>query len=126
MVGKKSEVFRDHELIVIVVLAAEVVSKSNAFKGFSDVVEAWRSMMSLCGPGTIDLELDKILDTSSRKREFEALLGAVLIEADKYGEAIPSSFLNSREIIPKDVIFRDYSVSLVRNTVESLRALMEG
>ena len=121
--GGKSEVVKDIDLIIIIVFALEIISRSPQLESLRGLAEEWQSVLHQYGPGVIDLKFEKVLRTGAQERDIATLLETILAEAAQYHETIPASLLNKQAPIP-GVIFHDYKVSLLKDAVKRLQKLI--
>jgi len=123
----KSKIVKDLDLIVFILFALKIVSRSSDFESIRSLSEEWQAQLNLYGPGVIDLKFGQLLRTPVEERDFAILLEAILNEAGQYQETIPASFLNSfvnKQAPSLAVTFYDYNVSFLKDTVKAIEILV--
>jgi hypothetical protein len=119
----RSQLFNDADLLAIMALTLEATGKKPPSPFLGGLADAWRRSLEGYGPGVIDFELDKWLDTPGRIQEFVVLLTALRDASAQYAATIPSDRLNMLVGI-SGVRFGDYKARFLREAITALLQLI--
>jgi len=124
-VGNKVSIVNDADLLLLLGLMLEQVNRSpEKYPALTFMVPTWNDALNLSGPGTVDLELERLAQSPGGERDLFALLSAALTRANELGPTIPADVLNEHYHVP-GLWFRDFDVSLLERAAQALRDLFE-
>ena len=126
VVRGKAESFNDIDLLVLLrFMVEEIGAGPSEYPSLAPFVSIWTDCCSDSGPGTIDLQLDRLdLDERSAS-EFARLLNAVERAWAAWGALIPAHVLNTKYFV-RGVRFNDYEISRLTAATDKLRKLVGG
>lgn len=123
-VGGRVEIIEDLDLLALLSLLLDKVQRESAkYSTLRGFLSDWRTGIALYGPGTMDLELEGIVESALARRELEALLLEVMNSLEQFGDTIPGSLLSNLCMAP-GVEFVDYSTEMLRNTISRFQRLV--
>lgn len=124
VVRGKVKMLNDHDLMALVCLIdLELANNEQRYSGLSAQAAIWKRCVELSGPGTIDLELEKLTPDSEMATQFVAMLCDIEVRLKSYQQVVPADLLQAR--LPSSVIkFANYPVDRLLATVNEIRELI--
>jgi hypothetical protein len=121
----KSYIINDLDIIILVALIIDFVDNRNTKKvdnRIHDMLDYWRTLIEVSGPGCYDLKLDDYLNDNLSLAAFKQLVNDLARDLDRFGVAINGAHLNN--LIDTDLYhYSDVSVIYVRQKIEALANL---
>jgi hypothetical protein len=90
----KMELFNDLDMLVVMSFAIKIASESRRFEKLDGLINEWSAEIPRTGPGVIDLNLDKLIETNSQRAELKLLLNAISQHFSQYHVKIPQHIYN--------------------------------
>jgi hypothetical protein len=102
---------------------SELEANQSGYENISLHLDRWKTNIKNAGPGTIDLELDNILQSSLTYSQLLSLLAAVNDRLRSFHEVVPAIVLQTRCPV-EGVRFVDYSVTVLASVIAEMRTLL--
>ncbi|WP_042724376.1 hypothetical protein [Chthoniobacter flavus] len=119
----KSLIVNDLDIIAVMAFALRLVPKMPEGNLLAHLAEQWKRTLSEYAPGAIDLELDKLMHSTSEIEALVALFSEIRTELSQYGEIVPASVLNEMNTV-EGVKFFDYRSEAIVKAAKSLGELL--
>jgi hypothetical protein len=124
VVGQRAELFNDLDLLVLLgLILEEMEDEPGHYPSLQSRASTWADCRESSGPGTIDLDLESLVQNAQAKRDLLELLSAVTRKLDVVGPYIPADVLNSRYAV-RGVRFNDYSTARLSGAMEKIQNLL--
>lgn len=122
-IGDRAEVVNELDLLALLFLLIDSATQARErYSTLMPFIERWEKNCVGYGPGTLDLQLEDIVDDQETESELALLLKDVEGKLSSYRETIPASLLSSCKA--HGVTFKDYPISNVNSTIERIRTLI--
>ena len=126
LVGRKAEVLNDLDLLILLrMMAEEVRSKPGRYSSLRQIADHWESCWEQYGPGTLNLELEKVALDSQKKADCLDLFARIGRKLCLLEATLPADRVNRRWGV-KGIKFFDYQTDQLRVALDKLRALIVG
>lgn len=122
--GDRVENLDDMDLLVLLgLLVEELNARRDRYSALWEQEALWRRCRTETGPGTIDLELDRIVGDPVSVEQLARLLDSVASRLSTLGTTIPGTTLNTGYPVP-GVRFNDFPTSRIQAVLSSVRRLV--
>ncbi|NJK31239.1 MAG: hypothetical protein HC927_01830 [Deltaproteobacteria bacterium] len=111
-------------LVLLGFLIDEVCDSPERYSGILCMTSVWRECREGSGPGTLDMNLDALVDISDGVAQFCGALSSVEHRLVSFGKCIPRQLLNERYSV-SNVVFADFSTHRLRDLIAKLRTLVK-
>ena len=123
IVGEHVEIFKDSDLLSLVVLLNRLaVEEDFHMSKARGIIKQWHTKCEVHGPGTLDLELDVIVNDPVSRSEIDRALSLLEGKVKEFGMFVPAECLNANKL--RGIRFVDYDTNFVLSTIKRVRSLI--
>lgn len=123
IVGEHVEIFKDLDLLSLVVLLNRLAVEDDFHMSKArGIIKQWHAKCEVHGPGTLDLELDVIVNDPDSRSEIDRSLSLLEERVKGFGGFVPAEYLNANRL--RGIKFIDYDTNFVFSTIKRVRSLI--
>jgi hypothetical protein len=125
VVAGKSEVLHDLDILALLsLIQTEIDSNIDGYSALASFESAWRESLETYGPGTLELDLERLSSDPQGVAQFRHLLSKVRSRLVSFGELVPAVAITTGRR-NHGVRFSDYKTSMLVAALDQLETLLQ-